>query len=430
MVNQPDVARAGRTFTGFGFGAIQAGLFLVEAAASGNFSRLVVAEVVPELVAAVRKNRGRVWVNIAGENGIEPVEIGPVEIYNPLEAADRPPLIEAIAGADDLATALPSVNIYTAGDAPGGLRWLLAAGLREKMATAGPPALLYTAENNNHAAELLQAALEPLFPDAFPPNVQLLNTVIGKMSGVITAPEIMARLKLAPFTPGIARAFLVERFNHILVSRVTLPAFQRGITVFEEKEHLLPFEEAKLYGHNAAHALAAYLAAAMGLAYVARLRDHPHVLDFIRAAFLEESGAALIRKYSGQDPLFSDAGFTAYVDDLLARMTNPHLNDTVERVGRDPGRKLGWNDRLIGTMRLALAHGIEPRRYAYGAALAAAMLAGRPGTALSEAELAHYLRPLWTPDNPAPPAQAAMLRLIATQAATDPLKLTGRGTPD
>ncbi len=33
-----------RTYVGFGFGAIQAGLFLYEAFQSGNFGRLVVAE--------------------------------------------------------------------------------------------------------------------------------------------------------------------------------------------------------------------------------------------------------------------------------------------------------------------------------------------------------------------------------------------------
>ena len=44
-----------RTYVGFGFGAIQAGLFLYEAFGSGAFSRLVVAEVVPEVVAAVRR---------------------------------------------------------------------------------------------------------------------------------------------------------------------------------------------------------------------------------------------------------------------------------------------------------------------------------------------------------------------------------------
>ncbi|MBU4212845.1 MAG: hypothetical protein KKD33_09710, partial [Verrucomicrobia bacterium] len=60
-----------KLFVGFGFGAIQAGLFLYEAHASGQFDRFVVAEVMPEVVDAIRKAGGRYRVNIAAVQGIE-----------------------------------------------------------------------------------------------------------------------------------------------------------------------------------------------------------------------------------------------------------------------------------------------------------------------------------------------------------------------
>ena len=47
-----------RTFVGFGFGAIQGGLFLHEAFRTGCFRRLVVAEVLPAVVQALRKAGG------------------------------------------------------------------------------------------------------------------------------------------------------------------------------------------------------------------------------------------------------------------------------------------------------------------------------------------------------------------------------------
>ena len=141
-----------------------------------------------------------------------------------------------------------------------------------------------------------------------------------------------------------------------------------------EKEDLLPFEEAKLYGHNATHALAAYLCSVRGLAHIADLRHDPDLLGFIRDAFLEESGEALIRKHAGKDRLFTPDGYREYADDLLERMTNPYLQDSVERVGRDPHRKLGWDDRLVGTMRVALQQNVVPRRYALGTAAALATL--------------------------------------------------------
>lgn len=340
-----------RTFAGFGFGAIQSGLFLHEAFESGNFGRLVVAEVVPEVVEAVRRNGGYA-VNVARADGIVQHRIEGVEIYNPAVAADRETLIEALAAADEIATALPSVDFFDRGDnSPAAL-------MRAAFAGKKNPAVVYTGENHNHAAEILQQAVGTRG------NVQFLNTVIGKMSGVVTDPRQMAEDRLEPMTAGAARAFLVEEFNRILVTRIDLPGFRRGITVFEEKSDLLPFEEAKLYGHNAVHALLGYLINERGCVFMS---DAPSDLQALaHAAFIEESGAALVRKHAGTDPLFTPAGFRAYADDLMVRMLNPWLRDQVARVIRDPLRKLGWNDRLVGTARLCLSQGVRPERFAEG----------------------------------------------------------------
>jgi len=371
------VAIAGnRTFVGIGFGAIQAGLFLFEAFKSGGFGRMVVSEVMPELVAAVRRNRGHFRVNIAHPEGVESADVGPIEIHDPAYPESQEALIEAIAEASEIATAVPSVAFYVS-NRPGSIHCLLAEGLRLKGRRNGPLAVIYAAENHNHAAEILREKVFEQIPPQERPEigrrVRFLNTVIGKMSGVVSDPEQIEQQRLEKVTPDDRRAFLVEAFNRILISKIDfedgLPAFQRGIRVFLEKEDLLPFEEAKLFGHNATHALAAYLAMVAGKRYIAELK-HSAIFSFLREAFIEESGGALVRKYQGVDPLFTPDGYRDYVDDLLERMTNPFLKDTAERVGRDPERKLGWDDRLIGTIRLALDQRIEPRRYAVGAAAA------------------------------------------------------------
>jgi mannitol-1-phosphate 5-dehydrogenase len=360
------------TFVGIGFGPIQAGLFLYEAYRSGNFERLVVAEVLPDVVGAVRAGGGTYHVNVATANGIERHTVSGVEILNPRGAADAEILRDALAEAREIATALPSVKIFGAGGAAS-VAALLAEGLRRKLAQGGPRAVIYAGENHNHAAELLHAALtDCLGADAgrVLAAVQCLNTVIGKMSGVVTDAGQIAAQGLAPVTDTAGRAFLVEAFNRILITRIAWPDFRRGLAVFEEKDDLLPFEEAKLYGHNATHALLGYLAHARSYAYAADVRADAGLMELTRTAFIEESGAALCRKYRGLDPLFTPAGYRAYVDDLMDRMTNPHLCDAVERLIRDPRRKLGWDDRLVGTLRLALGQGIRPWRYARGAAAA------------------------------------------------------------
>jgi mannitol-1-phosphate 5-dehydrogenase len=408
------MASRDRTFVGFGFGPIQAGLFLYEAFHSGNFRRLVVAEVMPDVVEAVRRHGNRYSVNVAHFDGVRASTIGPVEIYDPAVDSGRERLIEAVAEAEEMATAVPSVTHY-ASASPGSIHRLLAEGLRRKAARSGPRAIIYAAENHNHAAELLEQAVLKELPAperaAVPDRAQFLNTVIGKMSGVVEDAGQADRFALAPMAPGARRAFLVEAFNRILISRIdTGRGFSRGIAVFEEKDDLLPFEEAKLYGHNATHALAAYVAALRGVERLADLTRHPHVLGLVRDAFLDESGAALVRKHRSVDPLFTPEGYRAYADDLLRRMTNPFLLDTVERVGRDPRRKLGWNDRLIGTIRTALAAGVTPCRYAFGAVAALARL---DKDALGSAQMcAELLDEIWRADSPDHQERAEVLGLL------------------
>jgi len=404
-----------RTFVGFGFGAIQAGLFLYEAYQSDNFGRLVAAEVLPDRVDAVRRADGRYGLNIAHEDGIERMEIGPVEIYNPQVDEDRAQIVAAVAQAEEMATAIPSVRWY-ASPGPGSLHRTLAAGLREKIRQSGPRAVIYAAENHNHAAEILRQAVFGEIPAREQAEVQahtrFLNTVIGKMSGVKTNAAELEALDLRPITPDTPAAFLVEAFNHILISRIDFGThpFVRGLKIFEEKADLLPFEEAKLYGHNGVHALAAYLGGLRGHKFMADIREDAALMALLRAAFIEESGGALVRKYAGVDPLFTSAGYTAYADDLLGRMTNPWLRDTVERVGRDPARKLGWEDRLVGTMRLALAQNIQPERFALGAAAALRRLglsASSPADAVRE-----RLRSIWRPSHPTEDEVELIMALI------------------
>jgi hypothetical protein len=39
---------------------------------------------------------------------------------------------------------------------------------------------------------------------------------------------------------------------------------------------------------------------------------------FLRAAFVRESGEALIRKHAGKDPLFTPEGYREYAEDLFS----------------------------------------------------------------------------------------------------------------
>ncbi len=384
-------------FTGFGFGPIQGGLFAKEAFQSGNFTRIVVAEIDAELIDAVRANKGTYYINVAKADGIETLKVDNIELLNPNVAGDNQILLQVLAESTEIATCLPSVDFYES-DRAGSVASLIAEGLKNSKAEA---AIIYTAENNNHAAEILEKAVSHEFilrsslatengltrmdtnseREKFVKirgkkfKVQFLNTVIGKMSRVVTDPAEITECKLATIAPGIKRAFLVEEFNQILVSRTTIGDFKPGIEVFIEKDDLLPFEEAKLFGHNAIHTLLGFIGEARGATSMSELKDDQAVMQIARLAFLDECGTALVKKHAHlRDELFTEAGIRRYAEDLLERITNPYLADTVGRAGRDAVRKLSINGRIFGTMALALEYGIEPKNMALAAFAGIAVL--------------------------------------------------------
>jgi mannitol-1-phosphate 5-dehydrogenase len=339
-------------FLGIGLGPIQTGIFL-SGAEKGGIKRKVIAEVDSKLRDAINNDGGKVSINIAGKDKIYPETINGVEVYSPVDANEIEKLIDAAAEADEIATALPSVKFFAQV-----AEWL------RKGFQKNPDKyrIIYTAENDNHAAEKFQEAIGVNFK-----NTHYLNTVVGKMSGVVPAADCKTR-SLLPLSPNADRGHLVEEFNKIFISNA--PGVEnRKVKNLHVKDDLYPFEEAKLYGHNAIHLLLALLGKKEGKAYMSDLKDCTKLLEFARTAFINESGKALCKKWAGVDELFTEKGFKAYADDLIERMTNPFLTDAIERISRDLARKLSWNDRVVGTMRVVLGQGIKPSNIAYGAVL-------------------------------------------------------------
>ena len=350
-----------KTFLGFGLGAIQSGLMLMEAVKSGNFERFVILEVNEKLVAEIRSNGNSIVINTATNSGIIKFHISNLEIYNPTNPNDLIKIKDAIFNADEMATAIPSVDLYNIGD-ENSIARLLANNIN-----INKQQILYASENNNYAAEILLNKIKLYATTDSLKNFQILNTVIGKMSGVIQDKKTIKELKLERITPESSSAILVEEFNHIIITKINLPGFTRSIEVFVEKEELLPFEEAKLFGHNAVHSMLGFLAYLRKYSYMSEIKNDKELWNYGETAFQKESGAFLLKKYKNlYEPLFTEKGFAFYGSDLLDRMTNPYLKDEVQRICRDPLRKLGYDDRLIGTMREALKQEVVASTLAKG----------------------------------------------------------------
>lgn len=102
-----------KKFVGFGFGPIQSGLMLFEAVRSGHFDDYAIVEVDKHLVDAVRANGNKVSINIAYTDRIETAAISGFTIATPNEPNDLPLIEKAINEADEMATAIPSVQFYS-----------------------------------------------------------------------------------------------------------------------------------------------------------------------------------------------------------------------------------------------------------------------------------------------------------------------------
>ena len=107
-------------------------------------------------------------------------------------------------------------------------------------------------------------------------------------------------------------------------------------------DNLAPFIERKLFTVNTGHATAAYHGYNRRKRTVYDALQDKDIMSEVRGALMETKN--LIVSKHGID---EDAQ-AAYVEKIIKRIGNPHLEDAVERVGRAPMRKLSRKERFIG----------------------------------------------------------------------------------
>ncbi len=149
-------------------------------------------------------------------------------------------------------------------------------------------------------------------------------------------------------------AVTVETFSEWIVDKTQFTGEPPAIAGMELTDNLMAFVERKLFTLNTGHAITAYLGQRAGHGTIRDAILDPAVRQVVQGA-MEESGAVLIRRYG-----FDADKHQAYIRKILTRFENPWLHDEVERVGRQPLRKLSAGDRLIkpllGTLEYRLPH--------------------------------------------------------------------------
>ena len=122
--------------------------------------------------------------------------------------------------------------------------------------------------------------------------------------------------------------------------------------------------EKKLFTLNTGHCTTAFLGMIKGYTYIHEAICDPQIQEIVRSV-MHQSGAALISKF-GFDPEYH----AKYVEIIISRFSNPHLNDLVTRVGHDPIRKLGSNLYFAYPMKMAMDFGLPYDKIALAAAAA------------------------------------------------------------
>lgn len=207
-----------------------------------------------------------------------------------------------------------------------------------KIRNVNKPLVIMACENAVNATDILESELRKL-DDCV--NVHFANTAVDRIVPVQSH-------ELAPDVE-------VETFCEWVIETGNLGGVDLKIPGATFVTELQPFIERKLYTVNTAHCTVAYVGQSYGFATIAAALKDPRVLKQTQEV-LAETSQFLVTKF-GFDPIEHQK----YVEKTLKRISNPVMDDQVERVGRQPLRKLSRFERLIGPAAGLAEQGGNPK---------------------------------------------------------------------
>ncbi len=230
---------------------------------------------------------------------------------------------------------------------------LIAKGLAERVKTSDEKVYVIACENQISATDLLKGYIFEALDEET--KALIINKVFFFNSAVDRIVPIQHKQS--------SLDVLVESYYEWVVETTEDIPFVEGMTIVPD---IAPFIERKLFTVNTGHAVIAYFGYLKGKETIDQTLSDPDIYEQVQKT-LQETGAYLVKQYK-----LDKNEHQAYIDKIIERFKNPHLNDLVTRVGRSPIRKLGPQDRLIRPAVEAKKAGLS---YTYLAkAIAAALL--------------------------------------------------------
>jgi mannitol-1-phosphate 5-dehydrogenase len=299
---------------------------------------VVFVDVVPEVINLLNERRSYP-IRIAAD----PLETVTIDNVRAVSGRDLSLVAEEIRTADLMCTAV-GVNALPH------IAPALAAGIQARAeASVQTPINIIICENLQHMAAFLKAEVMKTLPERFfgylDEKVGFVESVVGRMVPVMTEEQKREDPLLV----------VVEPYKHLPIAKSGIKGVFPEIPGIEPADNFQGYVDRKLYTHNCGHAASAYFGYLKGYELIYQAMDDPTVNQAVRDV-LAETGRALIKKHG-----FSPDAHQEHIDDLLRRFANVALGDQVARVGGDPLRKLGPEDRLVGGAKLAIEYGVFPR---------------------------------------------------------------------
>lgn len=255
-----------------------------------------------------------------------------------VDGRDTDAVATAIAEADVCATAV-GVNILPYIVAP------VVAGLKKRWAEKNlTPLNIIICENMIDANLYLEKMIkEKLTED----EISLFNQTIGLVEASIgrMVPAVSAEMQNGNILTACA-----EPFKELPVDKDAIKGETPAIVALLPSTPFMYHIQKKLFLHNLGHATTAYFGFLKKYTYIYEAIGDPDIFCLAKEAMTESSAA--LSKEHGIDL----AEIEKSRDNLLDRFSNTRLKDTIERVGKDPIRKLSDKDRLVGAAILCQKH--------------------------------------------------------------------------
>lgn len=123
----------------------------------------------------------------------------------------------------------------------------------------------------------------------------------------------------------------------------------------DKTNNLEPYFTRKLFLVNCAHAIIGYVGHHENYVYVHEALSNRNIRQLVDGS-LRESSFGLSSAYR-----FGQGILNHYIQKTMDRLSNPEISDDIQRVVRNPIRKLHKGERLVGPAVLAYKYGLVPQ---------------------------------------------------------------------